>query len=159
VSKDAYLSGSCCSKTLRLVWSRIFMMLTKQPRSSFLGLNWAMAAVYLVFDGWRRRPAVQKLLRRMICQEVWYGGSQSGLHHAPGRRSDGGDEVDTLTRHATARTSYKDLSRILTQTLQYYLFALQASARASSVLHSRELLAKQFRVLSATWRPSSPRQT
>lgn len=35
----AYLSGSCCSKTLRFVWSRMFMMLTKQPKSSFLALN------------------------------------------------------------------------------------------------------------------------
>lgn len=44
-AKETYLSGSCCSKTLRLVWSRMFMMLTKQPRSSFLGLNWAMVAL------------------------------------------------------------------------------------------------------------------
>lgn len=39
----SYLSGSCCSKTLRLVWSRMFMMLTKQPRSSFFARNCAIA--------------------------------------------------------------------------------------------------------------------
>ena len=43
-----------------------------------------------------------------------------------GRRSDGGD--DEVDRHATALTIYEELSRILTQTIQYYLFALQASA-------------------------------
>lgn len=35
----AYLSGSFSSKTLRLVWSRMTLMLMKQPRSSFLARN------------------------------------------------------------------------------------------------------------------------
>lgn len=35
----ADLSCSFCSKTLRLVWSRITLMLTKQPRSSFFERN------------------------------------------------------------------------------------------------------------------------
>ena len=53
---------------------------------SFLGLNWAMAAVYWVFDGWRRRPAVQKLLRRIACQEVWYGGSETRFMRRAAKR-------------------------------------------------------------------------
>lgn len=33
---SSYLSVSYCSYTFRLVWSRMILMLTKQPRSSFL---------------------------------------------------------------------------------------------------------------------------
>ena len=101
-------------------------MLTKQPRSSFLGLNWAMAAVNWVFDGWRRRPAVQKLLRRMACQEVWYGGSRRQGFMRRRRRSGGDDEVDYQTRYST--NVLRELSHILIRTLQYCLFALQAGA-------------------------------
>jgi hypothetical protein len=43
---EAYRSGSCSAKTLRLVWSRITLTLTKQPRSSFLALNIDMLADY-----------------------------------------------------------------------------------------------------------------
>lgn len=35
----AYLSASCFSYTFRLVWSRMTLMLTKQPRSSFFARN------------------------------------------------------------------------------------------------------------------------
>lgn len=44
--RGAYRSGSCSAKTLRLVWSRITLTLTKQPRSSFLALNIDMLADY-----------------------------------------------------------------------------------------------------------------
>ena len=39
-----HLSGSFSAKTLRLVWSRMVLMLTKHPRSSFFALNIDMLA-------------------------------------------------------------------------------------------------------------------
>jgi len=40
--KTTHLSGSYCSNTFRLVWSRMTLMLTKQPKSSFFARNCAM---------------------------------------------------------------------------------------------------------------------
>lgn len=43
-----YRSGSCSAKTFLFVWSRMTLMLTKQPRSSFLERNIDMMAVVWV---------------------------------------------------------------------------------------------------------------
>jgi len=42
---EAHLSGSCSANTFLLVWSRMTLMLTKQPRSSFFERNMDMMAV------------------------------------------------------------------------------------------------------------------
>lgn len=80
--EDAHLSVSNCSKTLRLVWSRMVRALTKQPRSSFLARNMDMLAVVGVCDvGERRRARSTTISRRACHPEQEYGDDSRRLRH------------------------------------------------------------------------------
>lgn len=57
-----YLSGSCSANTFLLVWSRITLTLTKQPRSSFFDRNIDMMAVVVDMKSTTTRR-MDKMLR------------------------------------------------------------------------------------------------